>query len=452
MHNKAIVIQAFLGVFCVMAAATVSWAHADANWAQFRGPGARGVAEGAALPQRWSATENVEWTTDLPGRGWSSPIVWGNRVFLTAVVNLGESEDPKKGLYFGGNRPDAPGSVHQWKVFCLDIESGNFLWQHQVHEGKPPGSIHLKNSFASETPVTDGERVYFYFGNLGVFCFDLDGNPVWTEKLEAHKTRFGWGTAASPVLHRDRLYIVNDNDEDSYLLALDKRTGEEIWRVSRDEKSNWSTPYVWENSRRTEIVTPGTGKVRSYDLDGKLLWSLEGMSSITIATPYAYNDLLYISSGYVGDRKRRPIYAIRPGADGDISLAEGETSNAWIAWRQPMAAPYNPSTLLYDGRLYVLLDRGYLSCFNPDNGEAVYEGARFPKGSGFTSSPWAYNGMIFCQNEDGVTFAVKAGDTFEILHTNSLAADDMGMSTPAIAGERLLIRSGARLYCIREGG
>ena len=203
----------------------------------------------------------------------------------------------------------------------------------------------MKSSYASETPVTDGERVYCSFGNVGVFCFDLDGNEVWKLPVEPHKTRLGWGTAASPVLHRDRLYLVNDNDEDSYLLALDAKTGRQIWRVPRDEKSNWATPFVWENEKRTEIVTPGTGQVRSYDLDGKLLWSLKGMSSITIATPYEHEGLLYVSSGYVLD-KSRPIYAIRPGATGDISLKEESTSNDFIAWSQPKAAPYNPTTLI----------------------------------------------------------------------------------------------------------
>src|SRR5262249_27929546 len=170
---------------------------------------------------------------------------------------------------------------------------------------------------------------------------------------------YGWGMASSPAVAQDRLYIVNDNDEQSYLLALDKRTGKEIWRVERDEKSNWSTPFVWENTKRTEIVTAGTGRVRSYDLDGKLLWWLKGMSSITIATPYAEQDLLYVTSGYVMD-KARPIYAIRPGASGDISLEQGQTNNSAIAWCQPSAAPYNPSTLVYDHVLYVLYDGGLL--------------------------------------------------------------------------------------------
>jgi outer membrane protein assembly factor BamB len=424
-------------------------AAAGGNWPQFRGADSRGLGVGEGLPDRWSATENIEWKADIPGRGWSSPIVWGNRVFLTSAVSLGDLEPPKKGLYFGGNRPK-PDVTLQWKVYCLDLETGNVLWDRQIHEGKPGGAIHVKNSYASETPATDGERVYIYFGNLGIFCFDFDGNLVWEKRLDAYKTRFGWGTAASPVLHGDRLYVVNDNSENSYLLALDKKTGDEILRVARDEKSNWSTPYIWENDQRTEIVTPGSGKVRSYDLEGTLLWSLEGMSIITIATPYASNGLLYISSGYVGDKKTRPIYAIRPGASGDISLAEGETANDWIAWCQRLAAPYNPSTLVYEDRLYVLYDRGQLACYNPEDGAVVYDRQKLPKGAGFTTSPWAYDGKVFCLNEDGVTFVVKAGDTFEVLNTNPLDEDDMGMATPAIVDDRLLIRTSARLYSIKN--
>jgi len=200
-------------------------AHAETNWPQFRGPGSKGVATGDGLPDRWSATENVAWKTDLPGRGWSSPIVWGNRVFLTTVVNTGTSEEPKKGLYFGGNRPMPPESIHQWKVLCLDLESGRIMWERQIHEGQPQSAIHLKNSFASETPVTDGKHVFCYFGNIGIFCFDFDGNEVWRKKVEPRQTRFGWGTASSPVLHGDRLYVVNDNDDDSYLLSLEKQIG-----------------------------------------------------------------------------------------------------------------------------------------------------------------------------------------------------------------------------------
>jgi outer membrane protein assembly factor BamB len=425
---------------------------ADANWPQFRGSKSRGISDNRNLPEKWSATENVEWKTDLPGRGWSSPIVWGDRLFVTTVVNTGQSEEPKKGLYFGGDRPAPPDSIHQWSVICLDLNSGDILWQKQVHEGKPQTAIHLKSSFASETPVTDGERVYAYFGNLGVFCFDLDGEPLWEKRLKPHKTRNGWGTAASPVLHEDRLYLVNDNDEESYLLALDSATGDEVWRTSRDEKSNWSTPFLWKTANRVEIVTPGTGQVRSYDLAGKLLWNFKGMSSITIAMPYEHNGLLYISSGYVGDRRSRPIYAVKPGASGDISLKEDETSNEHIAWCQKMAGPYNPSTTIYEDRLWVLYDFGFIASFNPTTGEPILKKNRIPQGRAFTTSPWAYNGKVFCLNEDGVTYVMESDDELNILHKNTLAKDDMAMASPAIAGDRLLIRTAARLYCIRKDG
>ena len=419
------------------------------NWPQFRGPGSRGVADNTSYPETWSATENVDWKTDLPGRGWSSPVVWGDRVFLTTVINSGQSEEPKKGLYFGGDRPKPSESMHQWQVLCLDLATGKLLWDRTVHEAKPEAPIHLKSSYASETPVTDGERVYFYFGNVGVFCFDFEGKEIWKQTIKQHAMRNGWGTAASPVIYQDRLYLVNDNQEESYLLALDAKTGQQIWRIPREEKSNWSTPFVWQNNQRTEIVTPGTNLVRSYDLDGNVLWSLKGMSNITIATPYEDNGLLFVSSGYVLD-PQRPFYAIRPGAQGDISLREGQTFNDFIAWSDSKIAPYNPTTLVYDGRLYVLYDRGLFSCYRANDGKKLYGPQRLPNGQAFTASPWASDGKVFCLNEDGVTCVIKGGDQFELMHTNSLADDDMCMATPAITGDRLLIRTSARIYSIRR--
>jgi outer membrane protein assembly factor BamB len=436
-----------LTAIMLLAVANTNTNAQTTHWPQFRGPGARGVSANEGLPARWSATENIAWKTEIPGRGWSSPVVWGDRVFLTTVINLGTAEEPKKGLYLGGNRPAPPDAVHQWKVFCLDLHDGRVVWERQVHEGKPVTPAHVKNSYASETPVTDGQYVYCCFGNVGIFCFDFAGHEVWRHELAPHAMRDGWGTAASPVLHEDRLYLVNDNQEASYLLALDAKSGAEAWRVPRDEKSNWSTPLVWENDQRTEIVTVGSDQVRSYALDGQLLWWLTGMSSITIATPYAQDGLLYISSGFVADRSR-PICAVRPGATGDISLADGQSSNEWIAWCQEKAAPYNPSTLVYQGNLYVLYDNGSVACFNARDGAAVYPRQRIPQGGSTTASPWAYDGKIFCLNEDGVTAVLKAGDQFEVLHTNALAEDDMCMASPAIAGQRLLIRTSARVYCI----
>lgn len=423
----------------------------DAVWPQFLGPGSRAISTNAGLPDHWSATENVAWKTPIPGRGWSSPIVWGDRVFLTTVAGGEETKTPQKGLYRGGERPETPSTEFQWKLLCLDLPTGKLRWERVVHHGEPSVPKHSKNSYASETPTTDGQRVYAYFGGVGVFCFDMDGQPVWSKTLEPRATRMGWGTAASPVLHGDRLYVVNDNEEESYVMALNKRTGKEVWRMDRDEKSNWSTPYVWENQKRTEIVTSGSGKVRAYDLDGKLLWWFKGMSGITIATPYADNGLLYISSGFIAD-KLRPLYAIRPGANGDITLAKNQTTNAAIAWSNPTAAPYNPTTLVYEGRLYVLYDKGTFAAFDAKTGKPLYESLKLREGKHFTASPWAKNGRVFCLNEDGVTFVVRAGDKFELLGTNKLADDDMCMASPALVGDRLLIRTSARLYCLQKPG
>jgi outer membrane protein assembly factor BamB len=338
-----------------------------------------------------------------------------------------------------------------WLVRCIDLASGETVWEKEVHRGPPKTPLHIKNTYASETPVTDGERVYACFGNVGLFCFDLEGTLQWQRDWPVRRMRANWGTAASPALHGDRLYIINDNEEQSFLEALDKRTGETVWQVPRDEKSNWSTPFVWENEQRTEIITPGSGKTRAYDLEGKVLYEFGGASSITIATPYAAHGLLYVSSGYILD-PRKPLFAVRPGASGDITLGGDETTNAGVAWCQKSAAPYNPSTIVYGDLLYVLLDRGFVACYDAKTGEQKYAPQRLSGGQAYTASPWAYHGKVFFLSEYGQTAVVVAGPEFKLLHTNMLADDDMCMATPALAGGRLLIRAERRLYCIRGLG
>ncbi|NUN95491.1 MAG: PQQ-like beta-propeller repeat protein [Candidatus Omnitrophica bacterium] len=423
--------------------------HAAENWPQFRGPGSRGWAEdNRSLPEVWSATQNVVWSAEIPGMGWSSPIVWGKRVFVTTVIQEGEVEPPKPGLYLGGER-DAPESVHHWKVYCLDFDSGKFLWEREAHSGVPQGSRHMKNSYASETPVTDGERVYAYFGNTGLFVYDMEGNPAWSKSWDPVKVKAGWGTAASPVLHGDRLILVNDNDTQSFITALDSKTGKEIWRKDRDEKSNWSTPFIWENEKRTEIVTAGTGLTRSYDLNGELLWSFKGMSKITIPTPFAAFGLLYIASGFILD-SHRPVYAIRPGATGDITLPDGAASSEFIAWKDPTLAAYNPSPLVYGDHLYVLYDRGLVACSDARTGEPVHGAERLARGNAYTASPWAYNGKVFCLSEDGETHVIEAGKELNILHSNPL--NEMCLATPAIASGSLILRTASRVYRIENSG
>ena len=423
-----------------------SFSRAADQWPQFRGPQSSGVADDPQVPDTWSATRNVVWKGESPGSGWSSPVVWGDRIFLTSVISTVSPEAPKKGLYFGGNREAIPADEHRWMVYAVDWKTGKIAWVREVHRGVPASSHHLKNTYASETPVTDGERVYSYFGNLGLFVFDMDGKPVWSQPWGPFHTRYGWGTAASPVLYKDRIYVVNDNDDRSFLAALDKRTGKQIWRVERDEDSNWSTPYIWENDLRTEIITSGTRKVRAYDLDGKLLWEFGGMSSIVIPTPFAQHGLLFLASGYVGDAVR-PVYAVRAGARGDISLKEGEASNEYIAWYQRQAGPYNPSPLVYGDYYYTLLDRGIFTCHDAHTGREIYGKQRIdPEAAAFTASPWASNGKIFALSEDGDTFVIQAGSEFKVLGKNSLG--EMCMATPAIARGSLIIRTATKLYRI----
>ena len=416
----------------------------DERWPRFRGPGARGVSLDSGLPETWSTTDNVAWVTDIDGLGWSSPIVWDDTVFLTTVVSAGDVEAPRSGLYLGGERR-TPEDEHRWIVYGIDVATGAVRWEREVHRGVPSASHHLKNTYASETPVTDGEHVYAYFGNVGLFCLSVDGEVRWFRLFDPVKTRAGWGTASSPVLHGDRLYLVNDNDEQSYLVTLSKETGVELWRVDRDEGTNWSTPYVWEHAGRTEIVTTGTDQIRTYDPDGNLLWELTGMSSIVVPTPFSHFGLLYVSSGYIGDQLR-PIYAIRPGAHGDISVAGRQSLDRSMAWYQPQSGSYNTSPIVYGDYYYTLLDRGYLTCHDARTGDEVYGRQRIKVGAGFTASPWAYDGKIFALSEDGDTFVIKAGPEFEVLGTNSL--DEFTMATPAIAHSSLFIRTASKLYRI----
>ncbi len=448
--QPALVMPIKLSSWCsglIVSAATFT-AVAQTNWPQFRGEQSIGVATNPNLPTTWSTTQNIAWKTAVPGFGWSSPVVWGDQIFVTSVVRDGEVEPPKKGLYFGGERRSPSTNTQHWIVYAFDWSTGKKLWEKEVHAVLPSTSVHLKNTYASETPVTDGERVYAYFGNLGLFCLDLNGKEVWSQKMEPFKTRAGWGTAASPVLHQDQIFIVNDNDEKSFLAAFNKKTGQELWRVERDEKSNWATPFVWENAQRTELILPGTKRVRSYGLDGKLLWEFGGMSSIVIPTPFEKSGLLYVCSGYVGD-KTRPVFAIRPGATGDISLQDGETSNEFIAWYEKTAAPYNPSPIAYGDYFYVLFDFGFLSCRDARTGKEIYEKQRINLDgtSGFTASPWAYDDKIFCLSEDGDTFVFQAGPEYKLIGKNSL--NEMCMATPAIARDSLIIRTAGNLYRIK---
>ena len=384
-------------------------------------------------------------------------MVWGDHVFVLTAVNTKQPNQPLNavGTYLarslGGPMTGAdisqPTDEHRWILYDVNAQTGAIRWERTIHSGVPSQAVHQKNSFASETPVTDGERVYVYLGYLGLFAFDMNGKPAWSKSIAAPKMRMGWGPSASPILDNGRLYIVNDNEERSFIAAFDARTGNELWRTERaDEASNWSTPFLWRNDLRTEIVTTGSKKVRSYDTNGKLLWELTGMTSIHAVTPISSHGLLFVSSGYFPD-PLRPTYAIRPGATGDISLKGEERTNSFVVWSHPTLASAYPSPLVVGDQYYTLMDRGFLTSNDAKTGKEIYGRQRIANDAGtFSASPWSYNGKIFAVSEDGDTFVMQAGPEFKVLGRNSLG--EMTLASPAVANGSLYLRTATKLYRI----
>jgi outer membrane protein assembly factor BamB len=446
-----------------------------ASWPRFRGPDSNPVSDNPNLPVKWSKTENVEWVADVPGVGWSSPVVWGTRIFMTAATSEQRMKPPSLGTEFSNeyiaelraqglsaeevnkrlwarDREMPHEIVISLMLYCYDLGSGKRLWERQIYHGTPRGGRHVKNSFASETPVTDGARVYAYFTDYGLYAFDFEGTQIWATPFERHATVRDYGTGASPALHRDRLFVLNDNEEQSFLAAFDVRTGKELWRKPRTiepaRKTGWSTPFVWENRLRTEVVTLGPGVAISYGLDGTELWRIKRMGGVAIQSPFAWNDLLFVTSGTSGDNNK-PIVAIRAGGSGDITPSEPENKNEHVAWYERLAGgTYLPTPVIYKNALYVLYDKGILSRFKVDTGERIFRSRIAPEASAFTASPWAYNGKVFLLSEEGNTFVVEAGEEYRLLGVNSL--DEFALATPAIVGDRVLIRTRSHLYSIRN--
>jgi outer membrane protein assembly factor BamB len=454
--RHATLVPLLLVVLALLSASTVARAQ---NWPQFRGTQAGVAPDDPRLPDTWSATEHIAWKIDIPGRSWSSPVVWGDHVFVVTSLNTKHPNQPLNavGTYLarslGGPMTGAdisqPTDEHRWVLYDIDLKGGTVRWERAIHAAVPLQAVHQKNSYASETPVTDGQRVYVYLGNVGLFAFDMSGKPVWSKPMNAPKMRLGWGSAASPVLHAGRLYIVNDNDERSFIAAFDARTGAQLWRTDREgEGSNWSTPFVWQNDLRTEIVTTGSKKVRSYDTNGKLLWELAGMTSIHAVTPFASHGLLFVSSGYFPD-PLRPTYAIKPGAAGDISLTGEARTNAFIVWSHPTLSSAYPSALVVGDQYYTLMDRGLLTSNDAKTGKEIYGRQRIAADAGtFSASPWSYNGKIFAISEDGDTFVIQAGPEFKVLGRNSLG--EMTLASPAVANGSLIVRTATKLYRIAK--
>ncbi len=443
-------------------------------WPQFRGPESNPISTNPKLADRWSKTENVEWSQEIPGRGWSSPIVTGGRVYITTVTTDGKSKPPQVGTEYSneyvaemqkqGLKMDEinkrvterdielPHEVNlHYLLYALDLKTGKVEWQKEFFTGKPPGGRHRKNSFISESPVTDGKFIYIYVATLGGWAFDLKGKEIWSAKLEANPIYLEFGTGSSPALVDNKLIILSDNEKQQFIAAYDTKTGRQLWRSYRDiggkrqpiTRSGWATPFIWKHEARTEIITIGPGALVSYDLAGKELWRMSGMGLSPIPTPFAYEGLLYVNAG-----RGSPLYAIKPGAKGDISLAKDQTSNEYIVWSQARGGTYLPSALAYQGAIYTLTETGILNRYDAKTGKQTYKSRIDPAATNFTTSPWAYNGKLFCLSEEGQTFVVGTGEEFKLHHVNAL--DDMAQASPALVGERLLIRTEHHLYSIRQ--
>ena len=334
-------------------------------------------------------------------------------------------------------------------VMALDRKSGKVLWEQVATTATPGEGYHQRyGSFASNSPVTDGKNLWASFGSRGVYCYDLNGKLIWKKNdFKEAKMRLQFGEGTATVISGNTLLLNFDQEGGSFLLALDKLTGKELWKVDRDEQSSWAAPLVVEHEGQKQVIVSATKKVRAYDLkDGKLIWEFGGMSSIVIPTPFSRDGLLYLTSGYVGDQNR-PVYVIKPGAKGDITLAKGAASSEFVLWYLPQAGPYNPSPLLYGDIYYTLLDRGFLTAHDAKTGKEIFGKQRIDEAAGaFTASPWASKGKIYSLSEDGDTFVFQAGREYKLLGKNSL--DEMCMTTPAIASGSLIIRTASKLYRI----
>jgi outer membrane protein assembly factor BamB len=468
---KLATVSAFVTLFVTPAFAAAAAPKPEETWPGFRGHAMSGIAPGAA-PETWSATENVRWKIAVPGQGWSSPIVWGDTVFITSGISGKPFKQPTPGLY--GNdyiaelqsqglsdeevmrrvrardneTPDESDDI-RYMVYAIDAATGRIKWEREAHRGKPSGGRHRKNTYASETPFTDGERLYVSFGqNVGLFCYTLDGALLWKQQWPPQPIYLDFGTASSPVVHQGRVYLLHDSEADSYITALDARSGHELWRTARPAtglpRSSWTTPFVWVNDRRTEIVTLGHAMVISYGVDGRELWRVTGMSMPT-ASPMSANGMLYVGSGSQGDANR-PFLAIAPGAAGDVSLANGATSNEFVRWRHPRASGYTPSALVHQGRAYLVHDTGILAVLNAATGEEIYKVRVGGGGHTFSASPVAAGNKIYFLTEGGITFVLAAGDSYKEVAKNDL--EEMSLASPAIAGGAIYIRTETKLYRI----
>jgi outer membrane protein assembly factor BamB len=415
---------------------------APQNWPSFRGPHASGVADGQQPPTRWDVEKGGPrlWKTPIPGLGHSSPIVWGDRVFVTTAVSSDPASEFKPGLY-GAGTPAKDVSKHRWRVYCLDKGTGKVLWERTACEGVPKLKRHIKSSHANATPATDGKHLVVSFASEGLYGYDLDGKLLWKRDLGLvdagafNDPDLQWGAGSSPILYRGLVIVQCDRQKDSFLAAYDADTGTPVWSTPRDEPPSWATPTIYEGPRRVEVIVNGTNYIRGYDpLTGKELWRLARNSQITVPAPVAGNGLIYVTSGYY---PIQPIYAVWAGATGDISLRGTAESNEQVAWSKRRGGTYMPTPILYGKYLYTCSNNGTVACYEARTGKQVYQ-ERLGSG-GYSASPVAADGELYFTSEEGEVSVVKAGPAFELLAVNPMG--DVCMATPAIADGRIFLRT-----------
>jgi outer membrane protein assembly factor BamB len=424
---------------------------AAGTWPSFRGPQASGVADGQRLPDTWNPKtgEHIRWRTPIPGLGHSSPIVWGAKVFVATAVSSDPKATFKPGLYGDGDA-SSDRSVQKWMLIALDRATGKVVWERVAFQGEPREKRHMKSTYASATPATDGRVVVAWFGSQGVYAYDLDGKPLWSVDLGRLDLgaydipTYEWGTASSPILWNGLVILQCDTQADSFVVALDAATGRTVWKTARAETPSWGTPTVVTTSKGPELVTNASTLIRGYDPQtGKELWTLGGSSKITAPTPIAADDLVVVASGRGPER---PIFVVKAGSRGDLTLRDGRTSSDAVVWSRTGRGSYMPTPLIYQGILYVLANNGVFDAYDLKTGTELYRQRLATVGSGFSASPVAADGKIYLSNEDGEMLVIKAGPTFEQLATNSMG--ELLMATPALSEGTMFVRSSTSLFAI----
>ena len=439
--KKIAILMIFIFPLAAIAAIASQPMGFEKNWHHWRGPYATGAAVDANPPTTWSETENIRWKVAIPGTGHASPIIWEDKIFIQTAIEAKaeqseEEDNPFSGFFGGSNRP-----MYKFDLLAINRKDGSILWQKTLRAISPHEGTHQDGTYASNSPVTDGEFVYAYFGSRGLYCVDMMGNVKWEKDIGTMYKSNTFGEGSSPVLHGNTLVIVQDHERDSFITALDKRTGDVLWKTDRDERTTWFSPIVVEHDGKTQVITTGTNRIRSYNLEtGKLLWDDDGLTRNSIPSPVAAGDYVYLMSGFRGNAFRGVHLAA---ATGDISGSDA------IVWEYNQDTPYVPSPLLYKGIIYFLKsNNGILTAFNVETGKAYYGPQRLQGVSGVYASIVGASDRVYIAGRNGVVNVIQHGPEFTILAENTL--DDSFNASPAIVGSELYLRGSKYLYCIAE--